>query len=78
MSEPLPGAELPAKSAFVMGHEEHGLSFDRADYPDIRALTIPQFGPVQSLNVSVAASIVMYEYIRLHGTAETDAVAAES
>lgn len=67
--EPLPGAALPEKSAFIMGHEEVGLSFERADYPDLRALTIPQFGPVQSLNVSVAASIVMYEYVRLHGKA---------
>lgn len=68
--EPLPDAQLTAKSAFVLGHEEVGLSFDRDSYPDIRGLTIPQFGPVQSLNVSVAASIVMYEYVRLHGKAE--------
>jgi tRNA G18 (ribose-2'-O)-methylase SpoU len=57
-------AELPAKSAFVFGHEEFGLSFDPADYPDIEGLYIPQFGQIESLNVSVAASIVMYEYIR--------------
>ncbi len=62
--ESLAGAELPEKSAFIMGHEEMGISFDRADYPDIRALSIPQFGRTQSLNVSVAASIVMYEYVR--------------
>ncbi|MDX1605018.1 MAG: TrmH family RNA methyltransferase [Candidatus Competibacterales bacterium] len=60
-------AELPLLSAFVAGHEERGLSFDRARYPDIQALGIPQFGRVQSLNVSVAASIVMYEYLRRHG-----------
>jgi tRNA G18 (ribose-2'-O)-methylase SpoU len=62
--EPLTQAELPAKSAFIFGHEEFGLSFDPAGYPDIRGLTIPQFGQIESLNVSVAASIVMYEYIR--------------
>lgn len=56
--------ELPEKSAFVLGHEEVGISFERSDYPDIRCLHIPQFGPMESLNVSVAASIVMYEYIR--------------
>ena len=55
---------LPVKSAFVFGHEEFGLSFDKSDYPDIGRLTIPQFGKVQSMNVSIAASIVMYEYIR--------------
>lgn len=59
-------SELPVKSAFILGHEEMGISFDRADYPDIRCLTIPQTGETQSLNVSVAASIVMYEYVGQH------------
>jgi tRNA G18 (ribose-2'-O)-methylase SpoU len=55
---------LPEKAAFIMGHEERGISFDRQDYPEVDCLTIPQVGRVQSLNVSVAASIVMYEYAR--------------
>jgi tRNA G18 (ribose-2'-O)-methylase SpoU len=76
--EPLPGARLAEKSAFVLGHEERGLSFEREDYPELRSLTIPQFGPVQSLNVSVAASIVMYEYVRLHGKAAEPAPARDS
>ena len=59
-------ANLPEKSAFVFGHEEYGLSVDRDRYPDIKDLSIPQIGKVQSLNVSVAASIVMYEYFRQH------------
>ncbi|WP_036683039.1 TrmH family RNA methyltransferase [Pelobacter seleniigenes] len=54
---------LPAKSAFILGHEEFGCSFDPASYPDIRSIAIPQFGTVQSLNVSIASSIVMYEYV---------------
>jgi tRNA G18 (ribose-2'-O)-methylase SpoU len=57
-------AELPQKSAFILGHEEVGISFERSDYPDIRCMHIPQFGRMESLNVSVAASIVMYEYVR--------------
>jgi tRNA G18 (ribose-2'-O)-methylase SpoU len=61
---PLCECALPEKSAFVLGHEEQGLSFVRTDYPDICSLTIPQSGRVESLNVSVAASIVMYEYVR--------------
>jgi tRNA G18 (ribose-2'-O)-methylase SpoU len=61
---PLCECALPEKSAFVLGHEELGLSFERADYPDIGSLTIPHSGAVESLNVSVAASIVMYEYVR--------------
>ncbi len=56
--------ELPCKSAFVLGHEEFGFSFDPKDYPDLKRLTIPQFGSVQSLNVSIATSVVMYEYVR--------------
>jgi tRNA G18 (ribose-2'-O)-methylase SpoU len=59
--------ELPEKAAFVLGHEEFGLSFDRSEYPDILSLSIAQWGHVQSLNVSVAASIVLYEYVRQHG-----------
>ena len=58
-------AELPEKSAFVMGHEELGISFDTGDF-EIDCLTIRQFGDTQSLNVSIAASIVMYEYVRQH------------
>ncbi|WP_298035742.1 TrmH family RNA methyltransferase [uncultured Desulfuromonas sp.] len=60
--------ELPEKSAFVLGNEEFGFSFEPTDYPGLRRLSIPQFGRVQSLNVSIAASIVMYEYLRQRGT----------
>jgi len=62
-AESLPETRLPGDAAFVFGHEEHGLSFDPANYPDIRPLRIPQAGTMQSLNVSVAASIAMYEYL---------------
>lgn len=55
---------LPRKSAFVLGHEEFGFSFNAQDYAELQRLTIPQFGSVQSLNVSIAASVVMYEYVR--------------
>ncbi len=63
---PLTASTLPERSAFVVGHEEMGLSFDPRAFPDIGRLSIPQFGRIESLNVSVAASIVMYEYIRQH------------
>jgi tRNA G18 (ribose-2'-O)-methylase SpoU len=56
--------ELPKKSAFIFGNEELGISFQPADFETMQRLTIQQFGPVDSLNVSVAASIVMYEYTR--------------
>lgn len=57
-------AVLPEKSAFILGHEELGLSFNRNDYPGIACLSIPHSGQTESLNVSVAGSIVMYEYLR--------------
>ncbi|MDJ0805324.1 MAG: TrmH family RNA methyltransferase [Gammaproteobacteria bacterium] len=60
---------LPAKCAFVLGHEEWGHSFSLTEYPDIDCLSIPQFGQVESLNVAVAASVVMYEYVRQRGQA---------
>ncbi|MCW9023157.1 MAG: TrmH family RNA methyltransferase [Gammaproteobacteria bacterium] len=59
---------LPAKSAFVMGNEGLGHSFDRNEYPEVQCLRIPHAGMMESLNVSVAASIVMYEYMRQHHT----------
>jgi tRNA G18 (ribose-2'-O)-methylase SpoU len=65
-SRPLTEASLPRRSAFILGHEEYGFSFDLAHWPRIQPLHIPQFGEVESLNVSVAASIVMYEYVRQH------------
>ena len=64
--KPLNEVELPEKSAFIFGHEEFGFSFDPADYADLNLLHIPQVGKVESLNVSIAASIAMYEYVRQH------------
>lgn len=60
---------LPRNSGFIFGHEEFGISFTPSDYARIQPIRIPQSGRVDSLNVSVAASIVMYEYIRQHGGA---------
>lgn len=57
---------LPEKCAFIFGHEEFGLSFDPGEFPEVELVTIPQYGKVQSLNVSVAASLAMYEYCRQH------------
>ena len=65
---PVMDTRLPKKSAFIFGHEEFGISFEPDLYPRINRLTIPQYGKSQSLNVSVAASIVLYEYVRQHGS----------
>ena len=69
--EKLPAVSLPERCAFVLGHEEFGLSFNKSDFGGIESLTVPQFGKVQSLNVSIAASIVMYEYVRQHNPSKS-------
>ena len=67
----LPFVQLPLRCAFIFGHEELGLCFNKDDFQGIKSLKIPQLGKVQSLNVSVAASLVMYEYVRQHNRAFT-------
>ena len=62
---------FPSRSAFVFGHEEYGFSFDPGTYANLTKISIPQYGKVQSLNVSVAASLTMYEYVRQQNAAET-------
>jgi len=64
--ETLYESKLPEKSAFILGNEDNGISFDYASYPEISCLSIPHFGETESLNVSIAASIVMYEYLSQH------------
>lgn len=64
-TEELDRMELPRKSAFVLGNEGLGITFDCAG-KDVTIVSIPQFGRLESLNVSVAASIAMYEYVRQH------------
>lgn len=68
---PLQEIALPKKSCFIFGNEEFGISFDKGDYTDIQAIRVPQVGRVESLNVSIAASIVMYEYFRQHAPSPT-------
>lgn len=50
---------------FVVGSESHGIpkSF-LSQMKDAPRLTISQYGMIRSLNVSIAASIAMYEYLR--------------
>lgn len=62
--EYLQHTKFQEKTAFVLGHEEFGISFRAEDYEGVKSLKIAQFGKVQSLNVSVAGAVVMYEYLR--------------
>lgn len=55
--------KFPEKTAVVVGNEAHGVSKEVADMAKIRTL-IPMCGNSESLNASVAGSIVMYEILR--------------
>ncbi len=56
-------AELPARCAIVLGNEGAGVSRLLRDECD-GALSIPMGGHVDSLNVSAAGAIFLYEYRR--------------
>ncbi len=61
--DPLPEAELPGKTVIVVGNEGEGVSkLVRAECDG--SLAIPQFGHVESLNVSAATAVILYEYRR--------------
>ncbi|MHB1688777.1 MAG: TrmH family RNA methyltransferase [Ignavibacteriaceae bacterium] len=55
--------DLTEKSAIVLGNEHRGVSEEAANFADEKFL-IPMYGMVQSLNVSVAAAVILYEALR--------------
>lgn len=58
---------------FVMGSESHGIPDEfAAALAKAPRITISQYGLVRSLNVSIAASIVMYEYLKQWRQARRD------
>jgi 23S rRNA (guanosine2251-2'-O)-methyltransferase len=56
---------LEKKAAILLGNEGKGVSKILRDAAD-ECISIPMFGHVESLNVSVSAAIFMYEYRRAH------------
>lgn len=60
---PLPDCDLRTPAAILFGSEGRGLPDGVADAADAR-VTIPMRGPVESLNVAVAAALVLYEASR--------------
>jgi len=55
--------DLTKKTALVLGNEHRGVSEEAALYAD-KKFIIPMKGMVQSLNVSVAAAVILYEAFR--------------
>ena len=55
--------DLTQKIAIVVGNEHRGVSNEAAKLAD-EIFLIPQFGMVQSLNVSVATATIVYEALR--------------
>ncbi|MCL4510418.1 MAG: RNA methyltransferase [Bacteroidetes bacterium] len=55
--------DLRQKIALVFGNEHRGVTEDAASFADLR-FQIPMYGMVQSLNVSVACAITLYEALR--------------
>ena len=55
--------DFTAPTAILMGSEEDGISPEYLKMADHSA-KIPQLGKIASLNVSVAASLIMYEAVR--------------
>lgn len=50
---------------FIMGSESHGIPDELLrKMKNVPRVTISQYGLIRSLNVSIAASIVMYEYLK--------------
>jgi tRNA (guanosine-2'-O-)-methyltransferase len=57
------GIELTEKVAFVLGNEHRGVSDEAAAGADA-LIAIPMVGMIESLNVSVAAAVCLYEALR--------------
>lgn len=55
--------DLAQKQIFVFGNEVSGVSDEVLDFCD-GAIEIPQFGTKHSLNISVSAGIVLWDFIR--------------
>lgn len=51
------------KKVLVIGNEANGVSDDVLNIADVKA-KIPMLGKTESLNASVATSIILYEYVR--------------
>ena len=62
-ARPVTAIDFTRPTAIILGNEHRGMDPDvKAHVPD--EIYIPMFGMVQSLNVSVAAAVILYEAMR--------------
>lgn len=66
-------ADYTGPTALVMGAEDKGISPDVMELCDER-VSIPMFGHIGSLNVSVAAGVMMYEVVRQRLNADLEVI----
>ncbi len=64
-STPLGQVMLPRRACLVFGSESDGLSTELLNQADA-VVAIEQFGSTRSINVGVAAGIMLYEWVRRH------------
>jgi len=55
--------DMTKKTAFVVGNEHEGVSSEAAELAD-GIIQIPMLGMIQSLNVSVATAVILFEAVR--------------
>jgi len=55
--------DMTKKTAFVVGNEHEGVSLEAAQLAD-GIVQIPMYGIIQSLNVSVATAVILFEAVR--------------
>ncbi len=63
-------SSLTGPTAFVMGSEDEGVSPDYLKLCD-EMVSIPMLGTIDSLNVSVAAGVLIYEAVRQRGIVDS-------
>ncbi|PWB61137.1 MAG: RNA methyltransferase [Bradyrhizobiaceae bacterium] len=62
-ARPLYEVDLTLRTAFVLGNEHRGVSEEALSAADAQ-VEIPMMGMIESLNVSVAAAVCLYEALR--------------
>jgi tRNA (guanosine-2'-O-)-methyltransferase len=67
-TRPLYACALAQPTAFVLGNEHRGVSEEAAAGADA-CISIPMMGMIESLNVSVAAAVCLYEALRQRSAA---------